>query len=36
MSDELVVGEFNDSYKPIMDGVGVCAENYAKWINRAV
>jgi len=34
MSDELVVGEFNDSYKPIMDGVGVCAENYAKWINQ--
>jgi hypothetical protein len=34
MSDQLVVGEFNDSYKPIMDGVGVCAENYARWLNR--
>jgi glycosyltransferase involved in cell wall biosynthesis len=33
MPDELVVGQFNDSYKPIMDGVGICAENYARWIN---
>ncbi len=29
-----MVGQFNDSYKPIMDGVGVCAENYARWLHR--
>jgi len=33
MPDELVVGQFNDSYKPIMDGVGICAENYTRWIS---
>jgi 1,2-diacylglycerol 3-alpha-glucosyltransferase len=27
-------GQFNDSFKPIMDGVGVCAENYARWLAR--
>ena len=32
MSKPLFVGQFNDSYKPIMDGVGVCAENYTRWI----
>lgn len=26
-------GQFNDSYKPIMDGVGVCAENYTRWLD---
>ena len=30
----LHVGQFNDSFKPIMDGVGVCMENYARWIHR--
>lgn len=30
----LHIGQFNDSYKPIMDGVGVCMENYAYWIER--
>ncbi len=30
----LSVGQFNDSYRPIMDGVGVCMENYAHWIHR--
>lgn len=34
MPEELVVGQFNDSYKPVMDGVGICAENYARWINN--
>ena len=33
MSQDLFIGQFNDSYKPIMDGVGVCVENYARWIN---
>jgi len=30
----LSFGQFNDSYKPIMDGVGVCMENYARWLQR--
>ena len=29
-----VFAQFNDTYKPIMDGVGVCAENYARWLTR--
>lgn len=33
MSNTLLIGQFNDSYKPIMDGVGVCAENYTRWIS---
>lgn len=33
MAQPLIVGQFNDSYRPIMDGVGVCAENYARWIS---
>jgi 1,2-diacylglycerol 3-alpha-glucosyltransferase len=33
MSKPLLIGQFNDSYKPIMDGVGVCAENYTRWIS---
>jgi len=32
MSEALLIGQFNDSFKPIMDGVGVCAENYTRWI----
>lgn len=30
----MTVGQFNDSFKPIMDGVGLCAENYARWIHE--
>lgn len=30
----LVVGLFNDSFDPIMDGVGVCVRNYAHWLAR--
>ncbi len=33
MVGNLTVGQFNDSYKPIMDGVGVCVENYTRWLN---
>ncbi|MEE8441836.1 MAG: glycosyltransferase, partial [Spirochaetia bacterium] len=33
MSKPLLIGQFNDSYKPVMDGVGVCAENYTRWIS---
>jgi glycosyltransferase involved in cell wall biosynthesis len=34
MADNLFIGQFNDSYKPIMDGVGVCVENYTRWIHE--
>ncbi|MEI7726879.1 MAG: glycosyltransferase [Bacteroidota bacterium] len=27
-------GQFNDSYFPIMDGVGITAHNYAYWLNE--
>ena len=27
-------GQFNDSYFPIMDGVGMTAHNYAYWLNE--
>ncbi len=30
----LTIGQFNDSFKPVMDGVGMCAENYARWIQE--
>lgn len=30
----MVVGLFNDSFDPIMDGVGVCVRNYALWLSR--
>ena len=33
-TDSSVYAQFNDTYKPIMDGVGVCAENYARWLTR--
>jgi len=29
----MTVGQFNDSFKPIMDGVGLCVENYTRWID---
>jgi glycosyltransferase involved in cell wall biosynthesis len=31
---KLVTGQFNDSYKPVMDGVGNVVDNYAFWLNR--
>ncbi len=30
----MTVGQFNDSFKPIMDGVGLCVENYTRWIDE--
>ena len=33
MSAPLTVGQFNDSFKPIMDGVGLCVENYTRWLD---
>jgi len=31
---KLVVGQFNDSYMPITDGVGFVTKNYAYWLNK--
>jgi 1,2-diacylglycerol 3-alpha-glucosyltransferase len=36
MSLRAVTGQFNDSFAPIMDGVGVAVQNYALWLNRGV
>ena len=33
--DRLIVGQFNDSFVPIMDGVGLVARNYARWLNES-
>ena len=30
------VGLFNESFPPVMDGVAVCVENYARWIQEKV
>jgi glycosyltransferase involved in cell wall biosynthesis len=30
----IITGQFNDSYFPIMDGVGMTAHNYARWLNE--
>jgi len=30
----ITTGQFNDSYFPIMDGVGMTAHNYAFWLNE--
>ena len=34
--EEANVGLFNDCFPPVMDGVAVCMENYAKWMQRMV
>ena len=31
---ETNIGLFNESFPPIMDGVAVCVENYAKWMQK--
>ena len=31
---EASVGLFNDCFPPVMDGVAVCVENYAKWLQK--
>ena len=30
------IGLFNDSFPPVMDGVGICVENYARWMQEKV
>ena len=32
--EEANVGLFCDCFPPVMDGVAVCIENYAKWIQK--
>lgn len=31
---KLVIGQFNDSFPPVMDGVANVTKNYAYWLNR--
>ena len=30
------IGLFNDSFPPVMDGVAMCVENYARWMQECV
>ena len=30
------IGLFNDSFPPVMDGVAICVENYARWMQECV
>lgn len=30
------IGLFNDSFPPVMDGVGICVQNYAQWMQKHV
>ena len=30
------IGLFNESFPPIMDGVAICVENYARWMQEKV
>ena len=34
--EEANVGLFNDCFPPVMDGVAVCVENYAHWLQKMV
>lgn len=34
MAEELIIGQFNDSYPPVMDGVANVTQNYAYWLNK--
>lgn len=36
MSNDLNIGLFNESFPPVMDGVSVCVENYAYWLQKKV
>ncbi len=30
----MIIGLFNDSFEPVMDGVAVCVRNYAEWLTQ--
>lgn len=34
MEQHLMIGQFNDSYPPVMDGVANVTKNYAYWLNN--
>ncbi|HEY8392669.1 MAG TPA: glycosyltransferase [Capillibacterium sp.] len=34
MAEDLIIGQFNDSYPPVMDGVANVTQNYAYWLNK--
>lgn len=34
--DSASVGLFNDCFPPVMDGVAVCVQNYAEWLQKMV
>lgn len=36
MKKEVNIGLFNDCFPPVMDGVSVCVQNYAYWLQKKV
>ena len=36
MAIDFNIGLFNESFPPVMDGVAVCVENYARWMQEKV
>lgn len=32
--EEANIGLFNENFPPIMDGVSVCVQNYAYWLQK--
>ena len=30
-----MIGIFNDNFPPVLDGVGIAAQNYAYWLREA-
>ncbi|MBR5054552.1 MAG: glycosyltransferase [Bacteroidales bacterium] len=36
MAQDANIGLFNESFPPVMDGVAVCVENYARWMQEKV
>ena len=36
MKNEANIGLFNDCFPPVMDGVSVCVQNYAYWLQKKV
>ena len=33
---DLNIGLFNESFPPVMDGVAICVQNYAYWMQKKV
>ncbi|NLC53786.1 MAG: glycosyltransferase family 4 protein [Firmicutes bacterium] len=34
MEQQMIIGQFNDSYPPVMDGVANVTQNYAYWLHK--